>query len=804
MGLIVVETDQGHRHFLGADDAISESSAGGSEGGHDPKAHGKIRFIVRAFGKWAEGKHEVCVRRIRTEHPEIVKGRNVNALCAWLKDQWAGTTKWRGRKSDPKQRAEGEAIMRRASATAPARFAHAMPVALDDGALDALVEDVRTLTGMEPRALLIELGGAPDDVAQLADDEVFEALYDAEVDATAALIAETELQLAHAWRTGQGHAAEALVEVWLALHGDPAPIDDDPASVADALSRIASGTGPLTMRSSTERRIAEALALPAAVEPDLPVVHPSPRSSPAKPASLMEAGAVAGDDPFGLDPEVLAEGFDALYGRAVGLLQEAELDTFERRRALAGATPNELARTVEQLDRGDAARAVRAPLPTWGQGVPALRRADDPRGPRRGRHRARRRAPGARRRRLGSAAGRASARVGLRPARRGRGRCRGAADPRQLPDRRRALRPRCRRRRGHRRVRGRRRRGPRGGLAGRPRLGLHDALGQARGLLLPRSRRRTHRALRARRVQGRLRLAPGRHATGRTPARARRLGPVVARPLVERAPAQRELDERRQAAGARPRDARPRRQGGRRARRRRDAQARPAAVGQRVQGGPRRADAPRSFGPGRRQRRAQDQGPGVADARRPLQRRRVDRAQAPAHQGAAHALRRAAALALRQARPHRPGQRRRRHRLQGHGRAHRQAAQGAQGRRQAQGQGPVEGEGRAPAAGRPALRAQPPARRARRSGRVGPEREDARRGRRPQLTAGEDDPRVAVLRRAGRPRVLEGPRCAQGREGPGAQRRREGSGEGASGRATRRAGVRRPSTTPMPSTTTRI
>lgn len=72
--------------------------AGGSMGGHDPRKHGKIRFIVRSFGKWAKGKHSVCVRRMRREHPEVFKG-NENAGCAWLKDQWMGTTKWRtGRK----------------------------------------------------------------------------------------------------------------------------------------------------------------------------------------------------------------------------------------------------------------------------------------------------------------------------------------------------------------------------------------------------------------------------------------------------------------------------------------------------------------------------------------------------------------------------------------------------------------------------------------------------------------------------------------------------------------------------------
>lgn len=73
---------------------------GGSMGGQHPAKYGKLRFIVRSFGKWAGGKQRICVARMRSEHPEVFKG-NENAGCAWLKDQWMGTTKWRnGRRGD--------------------------------------------------------------------------------------------------------------------------------------------------------------------------------------------------------------------------------------------------------------------------------------------------------------------------------------------------------------------------------------------------------------------------------------------------------------------------------------------------------------------------------------------------------------------------------------------------------------------------------------------------------------------------------------------------------------------------------
>jgi hypothetical protein len=76
---------------------VAPASSGGSMGGHDPKAAGKIRFIVRSFGKWAGGKHRICVARMKSEHPEVFKG-NEDAGCAWLKDQYLHTTHWRNRK----------------------------------------------------------------------------------------------------------------------------------------------------------------------------------------------------------------------------------------------------------------------------------------------------------------------------------------------------------------------------------------------------------------------------------------------------------------------------------------------------------------------------------------------------------------------------------------------------------------------------------------------------------------------------------------------------------------------------------
>lgn len=53
-------------------------------------AAGAIGRLIDTFGSWAGGSHATCVARLRGEvdDPE--------ALCAWLKDRWLGTTGWRG------------------------------------------------------------------------------------------------------------------------------------------------------------------------------------------------------------------------------------------------------------------------------------------------------------------------------------------------------------------------------------------------------------------------------------------------------------------------------------------------------------------------------------------------------------------------------------------------------------------------------------------------------------------------------------------------------------------------------------
>jgi hypothetical protein len=123
---------------------LSESRLGGSMGGKDPRKYGKIRSIVRTFGKWAGGKQSICAKRLAVEHPEICRG-NCNALCAWLKDQWAGTTKWRG--TGPKQKAEDAAIRAKAYAKNARFMLSADPPLTDDG-LDALYELAKQERGL--------------------------------------------------------------------------------------------------------------------------------------------------------------------------------------------------------------------------------------------------------------------------------------------------------------------------------------------------------------------------------------------------------------------------------------------------------------------------------------------------------------------------------------------------------------------------------------------------------------------------------------------------------------------------------
>lgn len=115
---------------------LAESRLGGSMGGKDPRKYGKIRYIVRTFGKWAGGKQSICAKRLSVEHPEICRG-NCNALCAWLKDQWTGTTKWRG--TGPKQKAEDAAIRAKAYAK-NARFMLSADIPVTEDGLEALYE----------------------------------------------------------------------------------------------------------------------------------------------------------------------------------------------------------------------------------------------------------------------------------------------------------------------------------------------------------------------------------------------------------------------------------------------------------------------------------------------------------------------------------------------------------------------------------------------------------------------------------------------------------------------------------------
>lgn len=150
---------------------LSESRLGGSMGGKDPRKYGKIRYIVRTFGKWAGGKQSICAKRLAVEHPEICRG-NCNALCAWLKDQWTGTTKWRG--TGPKQKAEDAAIRAKASAKNARFMLSADPPVTEDG-LEVLYEMAKK--ERSPQSVLEEAfadarqrGTTPGDVALLEQD----------------------------------------------------------------------------------------------------------------------------------------------------------------------------------------------------------------------------------------------------------------------------------------------------------------------------------------------------------------------------------------------------------------------------------------------------------------------------------------------------------------------------------------------------------------------------------------------------------------------------------------------------------
>jgi hypothetical protein len=85
------------RQFGLTDAEVAEKIRSGSMGGKDPEARQEpVRRLVRTFGKWANGRFTKCVR-VLSKKPHLVArgGGNVNRLCAWLKDQWLGTTSWR-------------------------------------------------------------------------------------------------------------------------------------------------------------------------------------------------------------------------------------------------------------------------------------------------------------------------------------------------------------------------------------------------------------------------------------------------------------------------------------------------------------------------------------------------------------------------------------------------------------------------------------------------------------------------------------------------------------------------------------
>lgn len=363
LDMLVVENRRGEKQYLSRNDALAESSAGGSMGGHDPRAHGQMRYIIRAFGKWADGKHSVCVSRIKTEHPELAKGRNVDALCAWIKDQWAGTTKWRGKGSDPAQKAEDKAIQTKARSTAYARFTHSMPVAIDAPGLDALVEDVQSLTGISPEQVLTELGAGAD------DRDVFEALWEAEVQRSSSAIASIESDLRRYLAAPQLAigSLEPLLEAWLALHGAPADADEDPASLQECARFVLGGGRPasrLEQRVAAAREsIAREVDQPRGTLPALP--EERVEEAPPVPASggvLLETAHAAGDDTDIDEASLTTLPSEVLIDRADQLLEAHGLWTRRRHDALERSSRAELARSIKMLEASVSVRED-APAP---------------------------------------------------------------------------------------------------------------------------------------------------------------------------------------------------------------------------------------------------------------------------------------------------------------------------------------------------------------------------------------------------------------------------------------------------------
>lgn len=363
--LIAVETRDGEKTFFGRQDALEEGGAwfsevrtGTSMGGHSPKAHGKIRYIVRAFGKWAGGKQHICVKRLLAEHPEVVGGSpgRANALCAWIKDQWTASTHWRGPGSNPKVKARDAALEAKANATAYARFSAAMPEMTNVG-LDTLVEVFNDVYPVED--MLSELGIE-------TDDDPYVALF--EHDATSIEVA--RLDSIDRLRAGKD-LAEAM-KVWLAVHSDVKPIVE--AQLAPAVERVLKGEGPLDARNELDGRVLEAQRLGRATEPwDLKPartfvqegdveqqqesgarpevsIELPPRRDRRLPTIVVEGETLPSGELREPRPDLVRMDFDDLADRARGLYESTAEPTPEGRRYLLSCGRNELARLVERLE----------------------------------------------------------------------------------------------------------------------------------------------------------------------------------------------------------------------------------------------------------------------------------------------------------------------------------------------------------------------------------------------------------------------------------------------------------------------
>ena len=66
----------------------------GSMGGHDPEKYGPIRSLLKYYAK----KPKIFTACVRDNRKRF--GPRTNAVCAWVKDQIKGTTKWRGKEAE--------------------------------------------------------------------------------------------------------------------------------------------------------------------------------------------------------------------------------------------------------------------------------------------------------------------------------------------------------------------------------------------------------------------------------------------------------------------------------------------------------------------------------------------------------------------------------------------------------------------------------------------------------------------------------------------------------------------------------